>query len=59
MLRVVLDTNIYVSVFTRPTGRTFQIWQAVIDRRFRLLISPPLLNELAKVVRQTFGSGAV
>ena len=51
MLRVVLDTNIHTSAFTSPTGPTFRIWQAVLDWRFRLLISPELVHELASVLR--------
>jgi len=49
-----MDTNIYASAFTSTTGPTFRIWQAVLDRRFHLLISPALVAELAKVLRETF-----
>lgn len=55
MLKVAPDTNIYASAFTSPTGPTFRIWQAVLERRFHLLISPALVAELAKVLRETFG----
>ena len=51
MLRVVLDTNIYASAFTSTTGPTFRIWQAVLDRRFHLLISPALVAFLAVEMR--------
>jgi uncharacterized protein len=54
MLRAVLDTNIFASAFSSPGGPTFRIWQAVLDRRFRLLISPALINELATVLRRRF-----
>src|SRR5436309_13610242 len=45
-LRVVFDTNIYVSAFTHQ-GRPFQIWQQAVERRFVLLVSPDIMRELA------------
>jgi len=55
VLRAVLDTNILVSAFTHPDGRTAALHQAARDRRFRLLISPDLIHELARVLRGRFG----
>src|SRR5437660_521560 len=54
MLRTVLDTNIFASAFASPGGPTFRIWQAVLDRRFHLLISPALIAELAGVLRKKY-----
>ncbi len=56
-LRVVLDTNVLVSAFTRPQGISLQIWQMAIDRRFRFLLSPQIVSELADVLRRKFSWG--
>jgi putative PIN family toxin of toxin-antitoxin system len=53
-LRVVLDTNVLVSAFTHQQGLSFQIWQMAIQRRFRLLLSPQIVAELARVLRMKF-----
>jgi len=53
-LRAVLDTNVLVSAFTNHEGRSFQIWQIAIQRRFRLLLSPQIVTELARVLRIKF-----
>ncbi len=50
-LRVVLDTNVYFSAFTHPQGQSFRIWKAAINRRYTLLISPPIMREIAHVLR--------
>ena len=54
-LRVVLDTNVLIAAFTqlRP-GISFQIWEMAINRRYRLLTSPPLVTEAADVLRRKF-----
>jgi putative PIN family toxin of toxin-antitoxin system len=56
-LRVVLDTNVLVSAFTHNRSLSFQIWQKAIDRRFRLLLSPQIVTELAGVLRLKFSWG--
>jgi uncharacterized protein len=56
-LRVVLDTNVLVSAFTHPQGLSFQIWQMAVQRRFRLLLSPQIVTELARVLRMKFSWG--
>jgi putative PIN family toxin of toxin-antitoxin system len=53
-LRVVLDTNIYISAFSNASGIPFQIWQHAIKRRYILLISPAIIRELADVLRTDF-----
>jgi putative PIN family toxin of toxin-antitoxin system len=50
-LRAVLDTNIYIAAFGQPTGPTAKLWTAALTGRCCLLISPPMIRELAKVLR--------
>lgn len=56
-LRVVLDTNVLVSALTHHQGISLQIWQMAIDRRYRLLLSPQIVAELAGVLRGKFSRG--
>ena len=51
-LRVVLDTNVYFSAFTRHQGPPFRIWQKAVNRSFILLVSPTILREIAGVLRE-------
>ncbi|RIK34820.1 MAG: putative toxin-antitoxin system toxin component, PIN family [Chloroflexi bacterium] len=51
MLRVVLDTNIYVSKVLIPSGLPAQAYRAWQDAQFELLTSPAILHEL----RNTLG----
>lgn len=53
-LRVVLDTNVYASAFIHKERRIFQIWQYALDRRYRLLVSPPIIKEIADTLRDVF-----
>ena len=53
-LRAVLDTNIYISAFHYPQGPSFRVWRAAVHGRYRLLISPAIVNELARVLRTDF-----
>jgi putative PIN family toxin of toxin-antitoxin system len=53
-LRVVLDTNVYISAFTNRRGQTFLIWNAASDRRYHLLTSPAIVREMAGVLRERF-----
>src|SRR5438128_12240100 len=53
-LRAVWDTNVYVSAFNYRRGPSFSIWRAALERRFHLLISPAIVNELARVLRTDF-----
>jgi len=50
-LRAVLDTNIYIAGFGHPFGSTAELWTAALTGRYCLLISPPMIRELAKVLR--------
>jgi putative PIN family toxin of toxin-antitoxin system len=53
-LRVVLDSNVYVSAFTRRPGSPFLIWRAALDRHYVLLVSPTLVDELGGILRVRF-----
>jgi putative PIN family toxin of toxin-antitoxin system len=53
-LRVVLDTNVYISAFTHPERPMYQIWHQALARRYQLLISRAIVNELADVLRTDF-----
>jgi putative PIN family toxin of toxin-antitoxin system len=54
-LRVVLDTNVYISAFTHPQGQPFQIWQKALRGDYALLVSPSIAAEIAGVLRSKFG----
>ena len=54
-LRVVLDTNVYFSAFTHPTGVAFWIWEQAVRRRYVLLTSPTIIREVARVFRRKAG----
>ena len=51
LLRVVLDTNIYIAAFGHPKGRNATLWAAALAGRYRLLISPAIVREVARVLR--------
>jgi uncharacterized protein len=55
LLRAVVDTNIYISAFLHPERPIFQIVQQAVERRYHLLISPAIVNEVGRVLRETFG----
>ncbi len=50
--RVVLDTNVYISAFTHPHGQSARVWFAARDHHYHLLISPPIVREIAAVLRR-------
>ncbi len=49
-LKVVLDTNIYIAAFAYPKGRNAALWIAALKGRYRLLVSPAIIRELAEVL---------
>jgi hypothetical protein len=51
LLNVVLDTNVYFSAFASGRGVPFELWQRAVRREYALLISPPMIRELAEVLR--------
>ncbi len=52
--RVVLDTNIYVSAFTSRPGPPLSLWKRARRGSYRLLVSPTIIRELARVLRERF-----
>jgi putative PIN family toxin of toxin-antitoxin system len=55
LLRAVVDTNVYISAFLHPERPIFRIVQQAVERRYHLLISPAIVNEVGRVLRGTFG----
>jgi putative PIN family toxin of toxin-antitoxin system len=53
-LKAVLGTFIYIAAFACPKGRNAAIWNAAVDRRFELVVSPAIIRETAKVLRGDF-----
>ena len=51
MIRAVLDTNQYVSMALKPGGTADQLLTAWREERFVLLLSPPILDEIIRVLR--------
>jgi predicted nucleic acid-binding protein len=54
-LRVVLDTNVYVSALMHPKGQVFRIWKPTVRPMYHLLVSPAIMREVSKVLRDRFG----
>jgi putative PIN family toxin of toxin-antitoxin system len=54
-LRVVVDTNVFISALLHSDRPIFQIIQLAAAHRYYLLISPAIINEVGKVLRETFG----
>ena len=50
MLRVVVDTNVWVSALLNPRGHPAQVLQAFRDERFVAILSQPLVDELIDVL---------
>jgi putative PIN family toxin of toxin-antitoxin system len=51
---VVLDTNVYISLFTRPENPLFEIWRQACSGSFVLMLSPVIVRELGRVLRERF-----
>ncbi|MBI4902438.1 MAG: putative toxin-antitoxin system toxin component, PIN family [Acidobacteria bacterium] len=49
-----LDTNVYVSAFTRGVGVPFGLWRIDREEGYRLLVSPLIVRELNGVLRSKF-----
>ncbi len=50
MLRVVLDTNVFVSSLLVKTGQLAQVIDAWRERQYLLLVSPPIMAEIANTL---------
>ena len=53
-MRVVFDTNIYVSAFVFTESRADEAWLGTLRRGWTLVVSPALLVELSRVLRDKF-----
>jgi len=49
-MRVVIDTNVWVSALLNPGGFLAQVISAWLDERFEVVISLPILEELEDVL---------
>jgi len=49
-MRAVVDTSVWVSAILNPSGPPARVLEALEDGRFSLVVSEPLLAELADVV---------
>ncbi len=54
-LRAVLDTTVYFSAFISRSGAPFRVWQKAILGQYSLLVSPVIMRELARVLRDRAG----
>ena len=50
MLRVVVDPNVFVSAVIQPAGVSAEVVRAGLAGRFRVIVSPALIAELADVL---------
>jgi uncharacterized protein len=57
-LKVVFDTNIFVSALVFPGGRAEVALQRIIDEKDPLFISKPILNELLRILARKFARDA-
>ena len=53
-MRVVFDTNIYISAFITPGGRAEIAWLRAVNGEFILFTSVPILTETARKLREKF-----
>lgn len=49
-MRAVVDTNVWVSALLNPSGSPARVLEALRGRQFTLVVSPPMLDELAEVL---------
>ena len=54
ILKAVLDTNLYISAFAFSRGRNAVLWAAALSGRFRLIVSPAIIEEMSRVLRRDF-----
>ena len=53
-LRVVLDTNVLISSLQYPNSAMADIWPALSEKRYQLIISPAIITEMAGKLRGKF-----
>ncbi len=53
-LKVVLDTNVYVSIFNFPDSLLSEIWFHALKHHYELFLSPVIVEEFARICRRDF-----
>lgn len=53
-IRVVLDTNIFVSALHKWRGNPYSVYQRMIEGDFKLIISSDILEELMRILKDEF-----
>ena len=53
-LKVVLDTNVYVSIFNFPDSLISEIWFHALKHHYELFLSPVIVEEFARICRRDF-----
>ena len=54
LLRVVLDTNIFISALHSPNGSSGCAWRLARKRQYQLVTSPYIIAEVADILRRHF-----
>jgi putative PIN family toxin of toxin-antitoxin system len=54
MLKVVFDTNIFISALHKWRGNPYKVYQKMIEGEFKLLISSEILEELMRILKKEF-----
>ena len=57
-MRVVFDTNIYVSAFALPGGRAERAFRDVVEGRHELVVSKAIIDETLGILARKFGRDA-
>lgn len=57
-LRVVLDTNLYLSALLFPQAPTAAVWRLALEGRYTVVLSPFIVRELMRTLRDKFGYAA-
>jgi uncharacterized protein len=53
-LKVVLDTNVYVSIFNWPASPLAELWWHARKGTYQLFVSPVIIDELGATLREEF-----
>ncbi len=54
MIKVVFDTNVYISAFTSPNSKAEEAYLLAVKGKVELYTSVPILTELAEKLREKF-----
>ena len=57
-MRVVFDSNIYISAFILPSSSADKAIQRILDGHDRLVISKPILDEILTILARKFNRDA-